>query len=236
MIVEVRPVLLSYRIPAPTKMIANQCRTALKKPVIAVFDFDGTLTHRDSFLPFVSFACTSRQMRQGLFRHRRDALAYVLGKCSNHQIKEGLVGEYFSGWKLPDLMEAGHKFATQSLPNFLNPTAMARLAWHQEQAHRIIIASANLSLYLIPWAMAQGINDVIATQLATDDQGIVTGKLNGLSCYGSEKVRCLESLVGSLDGYYLFCYGDSGGDRELLAIADAPFYRSFTKGRGPWIR
>ena len=45
----------------------------------------------------------------------------------------------------------------------------------------------------------------------------------GKNCWGTEKVRRLQELVGSKEGYVLYAYGDTRGDRELLEYADHPF-------------
>jgi phosphoserine phosphatase len=42
-----------------------------------------------------------------------------------------------------------------------------------------------------------------------------------------EKVNRLNSLLGELTEYRLYVYGDSSGDKEMLAIADKPYYRTF---------
>ncbi|NJM57754.1 MAG: HAD-IB family hydrolase [Synechococcales cyanobacterium RU_4_20] len=153
-------------------------------------------------------------------------------------IKETLISQYFDGFDITQLETAGLRFATESLDQWLNPQALERLCWHQAQGHRVVIVSANLEVYLKPWAARYGIaeDDVIASKLALNAEAKITGKLEGNSCYGPEKVSRLEATLGPLDQYYLYAYGDSKGDRELLACADEPFYRSFAQGGSPWIR
>jgi len=104
---------------------------------------------------------------------------------------------------------------------------MDRLQWHLEQGHRCIIVSASIDIYLEPWAESFGVHDVICSRLASPN-GFVTGKLMGANCWGPEKVRRLEEEFGNLEDYNLFAYGDSRGDRELLAAADHPFYRTYS--------
>ncbi len=74
-----------------------------------------------------------------------------------------------------------------------------------------------------------GFDDVIATRLESHEDGTVTGKLSGANCFGSEKVRRLEALLGAREGYSLYAYGDSRGDKELLSSADYPYYRQIPK-------
>jgi len=102
---------------------------------------------------------------------------------------------------------------------------MRRLAWHKQQGHRCVVISASLDLYVRPWAIKEGFDDVIATLLDVKGDGCVTGKLSGANCFGIEKVRRLETLLGSREDYSLYAYGDSRGDRELLSFADYAYYR-----------
>src|ERR1700736_289085 len=59
--------------------------------------------------------------------------------------------------------------------------------------------------------------------------GIFDGRLIGINCRGAEKVARLEKLIGGFDGHQIFAYGDSDGDREMLRVADFPFYRPFRR-------
>jgi phosphoserine phosphatase len=68
---------------------------------------------------------------------------------------------------------------------------------------------------------------VLASELAIDSQNCITGKLQGKNCWGEEKVAQLNELFGSKDNYILYAYGNSRGDKELLELADYPFYRTF---------
>jgi HAD superfamily hydrolase (TIGR01490 family) len=104
---------------------------------------------------------------------------------------------------------------------------MQRFAWHKQQGHRCVIVSASLELYLRPWATAAGFNDVLGSRLEALDDGRTSGKLLGENCFGPEKMRRLETLLGPREGYTLYAYGDSRGDKELLSAADFAFYKKF---------
>ena len=105
---------------------------------------------------------------------------------------------------------------------------MQRLAWHRQQGHRCVVISASLELYLRPWASTVGFDEVLGSRLEVLDNGRTSGKLLGENCFGPEKMRRLEALLGPREGYTLYAYGDSRGDKELLSAADYAFYKSFT--------
>ncbi len=195
------------------------------KPVVAAFDFDGTLTRRETLLLFLLYTL-------GVTKVSRDALllsptlaGYGLGLIPNDVAKQRVFMRCLGGMRMDDLVKHGEQFAAQKLPGLMRAEAMQRLAWHKQQGHRCVAISASMELYVRPWAIAAGFDDVLATHLELRIDGTTSGKLEGENCYGIEKVRRLEALLGKRDGYILYAYGDSRGDRELLATADFGYYR-----------
>lgn len=196
------------------------------KLTIAIFDFDGTITNRDSFLIFLHWTHSQKDYRIKLYRHSLRILAYFLGWCSNQVITEKLLTEFYQGWTIERLQQMAIEFAHQKLPSLLDLEAVNQLKWHQEQGHKIVLVSAALDIYLKPWAEMMHVDQVLGNQLEVQ-QGYITGKLKGENCYGLEKVKQIENLLGDLSQYYLYAYGDSKADRYMLAIADEPCYRKF---------
>ena len=195
------------------------------KPVVAAFDFDGTLTRHETLGPFLLHTL-------GAVRVARDALllsptltAYALGLIRNDIAKERVFVQCLGGMHIDALRQHAERFAATELPGLMRREAMQRLAWHKRQGHRCVVISASLELYVRPWAMKAGFDNVLATRLETLADGGVTGRLAGSNCYGIEKVRQLEALLGGRGGYTLYAYGDSRGDRELLSAADYAYYR-----------
>jgi HAD superfamily hydrolase (TIGR01490 family) len=208
---------------------ATQDDKQSNKPVVAAFDFDGTLTRRETLLPFLLHTL-------GAVAVARDALVlsptlagYALGLIDNGIAKERVFIQCLAGMRMDELQQEGERFASYVLPGLLRHDAMQRLEWHKQQGHRCVVISASLELYVRPWAIKAGFDDVIATRLEMQEDGCVTGKLSGNNCFGIEKVSRLETLLGSLGGYTLYAYGDSRGDKELLSSADYAYYRQIPK-------
>jgi HAD superfamily hydrolase (TIGR01490 family) len=197
------------------------------KPVVAAFDFDGTLTRRDTLLPFLRFLLGDAKLARHALALAPTLLSYGLGMTENGIAKERVFMRCLAGMEWQRLQAEAERFAALVLPGLLRPEALQRLHWHQQQGHRCIAISASLELYVRPWAIAAGFNEVIATRLETGADGRISGRLAGANCYGAEKVKRLEGLIGARDGYSLYAYGDSRGDRELLASADHAYYRQF---------
>lgn len=195
-------------------------------PIVAVFDFDGTLTLRDSLLPFLRFAFGSWRFCWGMIFTSPVLTAYALKLIPNWQAKEILLSHFLANKTTKQIDTIARKFARNKIPKIVRDRALARLQWHQKQGHQTILLSASLETYLSPWALTMGFDRVIGTQLEIKN-GRFTGCILGKNCYGPEKVRRLQSVLGDLSQYYIYSYGDSRGDRELLDTSDSPFYRKF---------
>ncbi len=193
--------------------------------VVAAFDFDGTITTHDSLLPFLRTVVGTKQFCIKLSHLIPIYLGYRLNLKSNHQAKQALLHLFLKEKSYTQLLELGDQFAKQYIPHIVRPNALKRLEWHQKQNHRCIVVSAGLGIYLQPWVKSVGINELICTQILSDTNGMTNGDIDGINCYGPEKVARLTNLVGPKDHYKLYAYGDTRGDKELLELADYKFYR-----------
>jgi phosphoserine phosphatase len=68
--------------------------------------------------------------------------------------------------------------------------------------------------------------EIISTEIEISNNKI-TGKLSTANCYGPEKVNRLKKLLSMDDYSTIYAYGDSKGDREMLALAQHPHFKPF---------
>ena len=189
---------------------------------VAAFDFDGTLVAGDSLVPFVWRAAGPRRFLLAALRHGlRIVAATALGIGSRDAAKEAFVGSSLGGLPLTTVRKAGEAYAAD-LERKLDTASLDRLRWHAGQGHEVVLVSASLDIYLEPLAAKLGVDTVLATRLGIDDDGRLTGALDGPNVRAHEKVVRLRRWLGG-DACELWAYGDSAGDRELLALADHGF-------------
>ena len=193
---------------------------------VAVFDFDGTLTYCDSLLPFLRSARGPLRFWWALLRTMPWLIGYVVGRVDRTVAKERLLRQLLGGLEEHQYQQAAIRFAARGLPRLVNASAVERLAWHQEQGHEVLLASSSLEAYLTPLASAIGADGVLATRIEIQ-AGVLSGRVLGENCYGPVKVTRLIERVGALDDIDLYAYGDSTGDRELLAAAQHALFRGF---------
>ncbi len=194
---------------------------------LALFDFDGTITRRDTFLDFLVFCFGYLRVAAVLIRLSPWIFLYAVGRIRNDDLKQRVLKAFFCGMPIADVRRMGEAFARDVLPERTKPSAMERLAWHREQAHRVVLVSASLDVWLEPWCKTHSIELVSSRLEVLDDR--TTGRLEGLNCYGAEKVRRIRERIDLSTCEMIYAYGDSRGDREMLAISGRPHYRFFRR-------
>jgi phosphatidylglycerophosphatase C len=194
------------------------------KLVVAAFDVDGTLTTRDCVRPFLERAVGRRRLVTALLR-RPLATVVAAARRDRDRFKEIIVGGSLRGKVITEVEATGEQFAQFVLVNWLRPDTLRRLRWHQRAGHRTVIVSASLAAYLRPLALRLGIDDVLCTD-ATRSGDRYGDRLIGLNCRSAEKRRRFEQWLEEhrWADAEVWAYGDSAGDRELLARADHPVW------------
>ncbi|MEY2343366.1 HAD-IB family hydrolase [Acidithiobacillus sp. IBUN Pt1247-S3] len=189
------------------------------RPWVA-FDLDGTLTRQETLAHFLYYSLGPWRASRLLLRSLPDLLAYGLGRQSNAQTKERVLRRCLGGQDYALVEEQGRRFAQQGLSPLLLAPVWQRFLAHRQRGDRLVLVTATLGVYARPWALAVGFEAVIATELERDTNDRVTGRLLGPNCFGPEKARRLQTelQIASLD----YAYGNSRGDREMLALARHP--------------
>jgi phosphatidylglycerophosphatase C len=194
------------------------------RPVVAAFDVDGTLTHRDCVAPFLRRVGGVRSL---VLAFARRPLATVRAglRRDRDRLKEVFVGGVLQRRSVADVAEIGRAFAREVERSQLRADTVARLRWHQQMGHRTVLVSASLRMYLDPLATALGVEHVVCTDVVAD-AGRYTRVLKGRNCRAAEKVTRLDALLAAhaMADAEIWAYGDSAGDRQLLARADHPVW------------
>lgn len=192
---------------------------------IAAFDFDGTLTARDSFMAFLIWEAGPARTALGFIRLIPGSLAYLVHR-DRGRIKASALRIFLSGRTLDSVCARAQVFADQA--RLLRPDALA--CWGQWRARGALmtIVSASPQFVVEPFARALGADRLIATQVETDLQGRITGALLGRNCRGPEKVVRLRREFGP-NVRLEAAYGDTDGDREMLDLAKTAGMKVFRR-------
>jgi phosphatidylglycerophosphatase C len=197
---------------------------------IAAFDFDETLTTSDSVVPFLRRFTTTSRFAVSLLPHALRLLPMAASR-DRDRLRALATQIVFGGRPILDVEDAGRAWGVEIAESRLRADTTARLRWHLEQGHHVAIVSASYEQYVRVVADMLGDREhdveVLATGLEAVD-GRCTGRLAGANCRGAEKVRRLEGWLAASgwqrDDVTVHAYGDSSGDREMLAWADHPHW------------
>jgi phosphatidylglycerophosphatase C len=198
-----------------------------ERVVVAAFDFDGTLTRGDTLIPFLWRSLGLWLFCRAMVLSAPWLLAYLLGLITNEHAKTRLLRMSVSGWTAQRATRSAEQFVSQVLPGMWRSSALEQLRDHQQRGHQCVLISASPDLYLEAVARLLRVDGLICTRMALD-QGHYTGELATPNCYGPQKVIRLEGWLRDHVGaqaFELYAYGDSAGDRELLAVADHAWFR-----------
>lgn len=189
---------------------------------IAVFDFDGTLTRRDSFPAFARFALGRGRLMLAMLREAPWLASWKLGLIPGGRAKERLFGRLFKGMPVKEFDRLGQRFAAE-ITAMERPQTVSALQRCVADGTAAYVVTASIRNWVQPWADSRGVSAVIATEAEVAPDGTLTGRFATPNCTGAEKTRRLAQIIGPLDRYEITAYGDSAGDDALLAVASKAF-------------
>jgi phosphatidylglycerophosphatase C len=195
---------------------------------VAAFDFDGTLTRRDTLVPFLATVVGPGKVARALGAESARLALAAAGRGNRDATKERVLTRVLAGLAYAEVEAAGRTFGAELARSAITPDGRERIAWHRGEGHELVIVSASLDVYLDEVARELGIAHVLCTGLLVDEGGRCTGGLRGANCRGAEKAIRLRALLGD-DDVELWAYGNSRGDDEMLALAQHPV--RFRRGR-----
>jgi HAD superfamily hydrolase (TIGR01490 family) len=198
----------------------------MSKKTVAAFDFDGTITNKDTFLLFIIFTKGKIWFIVVFLLYLPLIVAFKLGIYSNRKLKQKIFSFCFKGTSIEKFNDNCAEFFKNNR-NIIRVLARDKILEHKQNNDELIIISASIENWVRPFADYLGIKNIVCTKLEVDDCGILTGNFSTSNCYGVEKVDRLLNILPNRNEYYLISYGDSKGDKDLLKFSDEGHYRVF---------
>ncbi len=189
---------------------------------IAAFDFDGTITYRDTLFPFLINTLGSIGFLKLLMYSTPFLINFLFGKISNSEAKRKLISLSLEFKKADDL-KSNVKEWSESIK--FRPEALERINWHKSQGHTCILVSASFDIYIEYFSNKLEFDNYFCTELEIDNNGYLTGKFSTPNCWGYQKVLRIKEKFGEAENFYLYAYGDSSGDVPLLKFAQVSFMK-----------
>jgi HAD superfamily phosphoserine phosphatase-like hydrolase len=185
---------------------------------VAVFDLDGTVTHRDTLWPY---------LRGWVRRHPRwnfwpRVLAVVAGypvERDRGRLKSRLIQIAMRDATRADVEAWSAAYVAGLGDAEFCPGALAGIERHRAAGDRLVMLSASVDLYVPGIANRLGFDEAICTEVAWRGDRL-DGALRTENRRATEKRRCVEALRTRHPGVQLVAYGNARSDFEHFAAAD----------------
>jgi phosphatidylglycerophosphatase C len=192
---------------------------------LVLFDFDGTITSRDTFLEFLIFYKGPVRFLVGMLLLSPVLVLYLLKLIPNWKAKQACLKYFLGGERMEDFTAYCNGFSERMLPVLIRPQALEAINACKREGATVAVVTASAENWVQPWCTKMSLI-CIGTQLEAEN-GKITGNLCGANCYGPEKVKRIEKQFRLADFDEIVAYGDSCGDREMFAIAHQYHYKPF---------
>ncbi|HEU0224535.1 MAG TPA: HAD-IB family hydrolase [Steroidobacteraceae bacterium] len=188
---------------------------------LAVFDLDGTVTRRDTFMPYLRGWLRRHPRRRGWLRALTSVLRFTFAGRDRGRLKSGLLKAFLSGAGREEIEAWSGQFVAQLDDAELFRGALEAIARHREAGDRLVLLSASVDLYVPRIAQRLGFDEAICTGVAWRD-GRLDGALTTANRRGEEKRRCIEELRSRYPGCRIAAYANSASDIVHLAAVEEP--------------
>jgi HAD superfamily hydrolase (TIGR01490 family) len=184
---------------------------------LALFDFDGTLTTKDSLGAFLRYSMSTKKYILNMLRFLPYFALWKFGIMRNDKAKQHLFKIFFNGMDETAFKKMASNFAHDKLSSIIHDERVELLKKHQAEGDRVIVVSASMKCWLEPWCKEMGV-ELLSTELEFKKNRF-SGAFLTPNCHGREKVKRVKELL-NIDNYdTIYAYGDSSGDDEMLKLA-----------------
>jgi phosphatidylglycerophosphatase C len=194
----------------------------MDKRTVVLFDLDGTITRRDTYLTFLLSLLHRRKYRlRYCFGLPFSVLAFQFGLVSNSELKRRFFRAIAGGSKRGEIADQVAAFLDYKIPRLVKPTAMDRIEFHRALGHQLVLVTAGIDVYVDAIGRRLGFHEVICTRAAWNEDRL-TGDLDGPNMRGKEKLLAVERWLAREFPLRprLVAYTDHHSDVPLLGLAD----------------
>lgn len=206
---------------------------------VYAFDFDGTLTKKDTFLAFIEYAKGYGKTFWGFFLFSPILILMKLRLFPNRKAKQMVFSWFFKGMNINEFNQICHEFADRN-QRIIRTGGWDTIRKALANGEQVIIITASIENWVKPFFKEFG-NQIKVEGTKIDVRiNQITGQFLTQNCYGVEKTKRLKEVFPYRQAYELIAFGDSDGDRYLLNEADESHYKPFrnekTDKTGEFIR
>ncbi len=188
------------------------------------FDFDGTITYRDTMFLFLNFYNPSRFKFQ-FIKHIPIFILLKFKLVQAEKAKRSFIASILKGQTKQKIQEKAQQFFDRYYPEIIRENALEFIANIDRTQIDSYIVTASLDIWVKPFAEKFNMK-LLATQ-AEFKNDIFTGEFIGENCNGLEKVERIKKAVYDKRYDKMIAFGDTLGDEEMLSWADEGQFKFF---------
>lgn len=192
-----------------------------KQTKIVVFDLDGTITRRDTYIPFLM----GLALRKPWILLRLAGLPFAVcmhfaSVRDNTWLKKKFLKAFMRGMDKSQFESWVEAFSDQIVSSEVRKAAWEEIEKHKSQHACVLLVSASLDIYVNRIGEKLGVHATLCTEVEWDAKGRLTGDLKTENCYGEEKILRLKSWLQTHGGSKVdIAYSDHHSDIPLLNYA-----------------
>lgn len=194
---------------------------------LILFDFDGTLSDRDSLVDFFIFTHGFIHFFWNMLLSIPIILVWKLGLYDAEKGKKFVINRFYKHWTKDKIDQQANLYLQKRMPKILRKGAIELVQSYQNKHNTIVIVSANIDLHLRAFCKQYQL-ELICTELLYEDE-IYTGKFASSNCDKQEKVNRVKAIYNKNNFDKVIAFGNSSGDKAMLNWADESYYRYLEK-------
>ena len=188
------------------------------------FDFDGTLTYKDTMFLYLKFYNSSKFNFQFL-KHIPLFTLLKMNLLDAEKVKKSFISSILKGQSKSQIEKKSLQFFDEYYPHIFRENALEFINNIDHSQTDCYIVSASLDIWVKPFAEKFGMK-LLATQ-AEFKEDVFTGKFLGKNCNGAEKVNRIEEAISGNKYDKTIAFGDTSGDQEMLDWANEGQFKFF---------
>ena len=188
------------------------------------FDFDGTLTYKDTMFLYLKFYNASK-FRMQFIKHIPLFTLLKLNLLEAEKVKKSFISSILKGQSKAKIEKKSQEFFDQYYPEIFRENALDFIKNIDYSQTDCYIVSASLDIWVKPFAEKFKMN-LISTK-AEFKNDIFTGNFVGKNCNGLEKVNRIKEEISDKKYDKTIAFGDTFGDQQMLDWANEGQYKFF---------
>lgn len=189
-----------------------------------LFDFDGTLTNKDSLFDFLKFSFP--------LEYKKNFILFIplfiiskLKIIDPGNVKEKFISSFLKGKSYTEINQLANNYFQENHQSLIHPKADEYIKSVSNYNDKFIV-SASLDFWLQPFADHYGMG-LICTEGEFDEQGFYTGRFASANCNNQEKKNRIEKEIDLTLYDEVIAFGDTSGDKAMFEIATKSFFKHF---------